>query len=77
MKLKSIENNSIIQLVNNLVHLAGDTFSNNERCRGCGICSRVCPVDNVEIVDEEPVWLDDCENFLTCDIGFQIKPFKV
>ena len=49
-----------------LIHLNDTSYSVNERCNGCGICSKVCPVDNIEITDNKPVWLHHCENCLAC-----------
>jgi ferredoxin/flavodoxin len=36
------------------------------KCNGCGICSRVCPVSNIEMVDGRPVWQHRCEKCLAC-----------
>jgi ferredoxin len=41
-------------------------FSADEKCSGCSICSRLCPVDNIELVDERPVWLHRCEQCFAC-----------
>ena len=35
-------------------------------CDGCGICRRVCPMRNIEIVERKPVWGNDCETCLAC-----------
>ena len=36
------------------------------KCNGCGICSRVCSVRNIEMVDGRPVWQHHCEKCLAC-----------
>lgn len=41
-------------------------FAASEDCDGCGICERVCPVRNVEIVDDKPVWSDHCAGCFAC-----------
>lgn len=35
-------------------------FRVNERCNGCGICAKVCPVHNIDLVNERPVWRHRC-----------------
>jgi|WetSurMetagenome_2_1015567.scaffolds.fasta_scaffold381633_2 ferredoxin/flavodoxin len=51
---------------NDLIHLNDTSFSVTERCNRCGICVKVCPVNNIEIVDKKPVWQHRCENCLAC-----------
>jgi len=38
----------------------------DEKCSGCGICQKSCPVDNIKIIDEKPVWGDNCEGCFAC-----------
>lgn len=40
------------------------TLENN--CIGCGICSKVCPVDNIRIKDNKPQWGAACESCHAC-----------
>jgi ferredoxin len=41
-------------------------FWTDDKCNGCGICARVCPVGNIELVDGRPVWQHRCEKCLAC-----------
>jgi len=42
------------------------SFFADERCNGCGVCVRVCPAQNVRIVDGKPRWSGRCEQCLAC-----------
>jgi formate hydrogenlyase subunit 6/NADH:ubiquinone oxidoreductase subunit I/flavodoxin len=39
----------------------------DSRCTGCGICVRVCPAGDIELVEGRPVWLGRCEMCCACD----------
>jgi len=41
-------------------------FRADDKCNGCDICSRICPVGNIEMVGDKPVWQHHCEKCLTC-----------
>ncbi len=51
---------------NELIPLVDRSFRFDDKCNGCGICSRVCPVDNIKMSDKKPVWQHHCENCLAC-----------
>ncbi len=38
----------------------------DDKCNHCGICSKVCPAGNIEMIDEKPSWLHRCEQCLAC-----------
>ncbi|MEW6380691.1 MAG: EFR1 family ferrodoxin [bacterium] len=45
----------------------GDSeFWLNEKCNGCGICARVCPVNNIVMKGGRPQWQHHCERCLAC-----------
>ncbi|WP_368489688.1 EFR1 family ferrodoxin [Clostridium sp. BJN0013] len=41
-------------------------FEVSEKCSGCGLCARVCPVNNIKMEDRNPVWQHHCERCLAC-----------
>jgi ferredoxin len=38
----------------------------DQRCEGCSLCARVCPVDNIELQDSRPRFGDRCILCLRC-----------
>ena len=38
----------------------------NEKCIRCGTCVSVCPMNNIEIVDDKVTWNHNCECCLAC-----------
>ncbi|OPJ56569.1 electron transport complex subunit RsxB [Clostridium oryzae] len=38
----------------------------NSDCTGCSICERVCPVANISMKDNKPVWHHRCEQCVAC-----------
>ena len=45
----------------------------DEKCDGCGICAKVCPVQNIEIIESKPVWQHHCEMCYACDEWCPVK----
>jgi len=41
-------------------------FRLNEKCNGCGICAKLCPVGNIEMSGDRPVWKHYCELCFAC-----------
>ena len=41
-------------------------FISNEKCDGCGICKKICPVDNIDIIDNKPFWKNLCAGCAAC-----------
>lgn len=38
----------------------------NDNCTACKICERVCPVNNIKLVDDKPTWQNHCEQCMAC-----------
>lgn len=38
----------------------------DENCNKCGICKKVCPVDNITITEGSPTWNGNCEQCFAC-----------
>lgn len=43
-----------------------EKFGATEKCTGCGICTRVCPVTNIKMEGKRPIWQHHCERCLAC-----------
>jgi flavodoxin/Pyruvate/2-oxoacid:ferredoxin oxidoreductase delta subunit len=49
-----------------LIHLVDKSYVVNDKCNACGTCTKVCPVSNIVMTDNKPVWQHHCENCLAC-----------
>jgi len=43
-----------------------ENFWVDDKCTSCGICEKVCPALNIEMVEGRPVWRHRCEQCLAC-----------
>jgi ferredoxin/flavodoxin len=41
-------------------------FRSDEKCNQCGICQKVCPVNNIELTSGKPRWKGRCEQCFAC-----------
>lgn len=48
-------------------------FAVNDSCKGCGICAKICPVGNITLKNDKPVWNTKCQNCMAC---FHYCPLK-
>jgi len=52
--------------------LMDHAFQADENCNGCGICAKICPVNNIEMVEQtgaphaRPAWQHRCEQCFAC-----------
>jgi len=48
------------------VQLFDHGFHTNQQCNGCGICKKICPVDNITLKNDRPQWHHRCEQCFAC-----------
>lgn len=41
-------------------------FATNYKCNRCGICVKVCPVENIHMEGQKPQWQGNCEHCMAC-----------
>jgi NAD-dependent dihydropyrimidine dehydrogenase PreA subunit len=41
-------------------------FSDDDKCNGCGICEKICPVQTIRLDNGRPVWGKECTQCLAC-----------
>lgn len=56
----------IYPLFKKQVRRADRFFRADSKCNGCCICTRVCPVSNVAMIDGHPSWMGHCEQCFAC-----------
>ncbi|MGM9531698.1 EFR1 family ferrodoxin [Intestinibacter sp.] len=75
IKLKqknSYKSNPVMEM---LAKAAGATFKPRtsdkefwveDTCTSCGLCAKVCPADNIKLIDGSPQWQHHCERCTAC-----------
>lgn len=46
--------------------LKAKDFHVENTCMGCGKCEKLCPLNNINLVDKKPVWADTCTHCMAC-----------
>ena len=41
-------------------------FNVNDKCIGCEMCKAICPVDNINMINNKPAWLGKCTDCMAC-----------
>lgn len=48
------------------VNASDKQFYSNESCNSCGICEKICPADNIILIEGKPQWQHKCQQCLAC-----------
>ena len=48
---------------------ADNPFTVSDECISCGLCSRVCPCNNLAIENGRPVFMHHCANCMACVVN--------
>ena len=46
--------------------LSAKDFYTKDSCMGCGKCAKLCPLNNIKLVDQKPVWGKECTHCMAC-----------
>jgi ferredoxin/flavodoxin len=50
-----------------LIPTADRSFQcDDTKCNSCGVCVKVCPVNNIKLIEGRPVWQHHCETCYAC-----------
>ncbi|MHB8061223.1 MAG: EFR1 family ferrodoxin [Ruminiclostridium sp.] len=48
------------------IYKVAEKFWTNDKCNLCDMCTKLCPKNSIEIVNDKVVWKDNCEKCLAC-----------
>lgn len=46
--------------------LSAKDFRAEDSCVGCGKCEKLCPLNNIKLVDKKPIWGNQCTHCMAC-----------
>ena len=46
--------------------VTSEPFSADDRCKGCGKCVELCPLNNIKLEDNKPEWGKTCTHCMAC-----------
>ena len=42
------------------------SFWSDDKCDSCGLCEKICPVENITLKDGKPLWHNNCQQCMAC-----------
>jgi len=56
--------------------LTAKKFYVEDTCMGCGKCEKLCPLNNISLVDKKPVWSKNCTHCMACIGNCPVKAIQ-
>lgn len=47
-------------------YISGNGFNVDDKCIGCNLCEKLCPLNNIKMVNNKPTWGSNCTQCLAC-----------
>lgn len=57
---------SLVNAVFYPIYVKADKFKADEKCIGCGKCVKECPLNNIRLTENKPVWGSSCTHCMAC-----------
>lgn len=57
---------SIVSPLISSVMIKDKSFFSSDKCTGCGTCEKLCPLNNISLIDGKPRWGGRCTHCLAC-----------
>lgn len=64
--LKTYILSAICKSLGKRLYLTPKNVSYTSQCVGCGICEKVCHLNNIEMINKRPHWGNECSTCLAC-----------
>ena len=48
------------------IYRLDNSYTVDDKCNGCSICQKVCPVNNIIMKDKKPEWQNKCQQCYAC-----------
>lgn len=68
-KITTIKDDLLSDIVNPLFYttiIKAKPFYVTEKCIGCGKCASLCPLNNITLKDDKPIWSNNCTHCMSC-----------